>query len=399
MTPLPGRPRRLRAAAALAIALAGAVLTGCSAPAPAPAGQAQDCTPAPDSLAIVVAVHADAAPGIPAEAGCLIEAALEHNAPISIVAEDGAPYSVQTRRTYGITPGSDTYDLDMDNARAALIKAVSTAAARTDGDDTLAALNLAAQLTAGAKNPAIIVDSPGLPDTTPLDLTDPALAAAAPADVTATLAAHHYIPAMTGTRILWAGLGAAAGKQAPLPAPQAANYRAIWESILAKAGATAQIVPGSASGTTAPNADGHTVHPVPPIQTHIDFPADGGTAVYPDTSPLGFQPGTTDLRDPAGAQSTAAALAAWLAADPHRTLQITGTTADDGSTQYQHDLAQQRAQAIAALIAGHGIDPARITATGAGHDFPGYTPDHNPDGTLDPAKAATNRTVRITLNP
>ncbi|GHG59014.1 hypothetical protein GCM10012320_32880 [Sinomonas cellulolyticus] len=416
MSPVPipaagGTPPRRRfrapAAAASALAAAAAMLTGCGAPAPASA-QSAGCAPAPSALAIVVAVHADAAPGIPAEAGCLVNAALEADAPISVVAEDGAPYAVLTRHAYGIVPGSDTHDGDLDKARTDLIRTVTTAAARTDGDNALAALALAGQLTARtdgatagpAWSPAVVVVSPGLPDTGKLDLTVASMATAPAGEVADAVTAAKAVPALPGTRVLWAGLGQAAGAQQPLPAAQAGNYQAIWEAVLAKAGAAAQIIPGPVSGAGTPNSAGHAIRPVPPIaQAPVDLPRAGGTAVYPNTSALGFRPDSTDLRDPAAAATAAAALAAWLTADPHRTLTVTGTTADTGTPQAQHDLALARAQAIAALITARGPDPARITTAGAGHDFPGYTPDHSPDGTLDPARAEANRTVRITLTP
>jgi outer membrane protein OmpA-like peptidoglycan-associated protein len=60
-------------------------------------------------------------------------------------------------------------------------------------------------------------------------------------------------------------------------------------------------------------------------------------------------------------------------------------------------LSEQRAQAVAALLAGLGVPADRLTVVGRGSDFPGYVVDHDGSGHLLPAAAALNRKVMIEL--
>jgi outer membrane protein OmpA-like peptidoglycan-associated protein len=399
MHPTPRTRRRpLRTAAALTAAAAALALTACT-PAPGPDRAAEDCI-TPDALGIIVAVHANATPGIPTEAGCLIGKALDNRAPISIVAEDGKPYPAQAKHTYNVTPGSDTYAGDLKTAKAALIKTVSATAARTDGDDTLAALNLAANLANGAKNPALIIISPGLPDTGDVAMTVESMRTATPAAVVAEAQKRGSIPALPGVQILWIGNGTAAGTQQPLHPSQARNYQAIWEALLTKAGARTTFINGPASGTGTPNNNGHTIHPVTPdTKGPIDIPDTGTTIPYPNTSALGFHPNSTTLRDPAAAATELTPVIAWLKANPHRTTLITGTTTSAGTHDSLRELSEARAQAVKDLLAAAGIDPQRIRIEGKGKDFEGFIEDQNPDGSLDEAKGELNRKVILALTP
>jgi outer membrane protein OmpA-like peptidoglycan-associated protein len=79
------------------------------------------------------------------------------------------------------------------------------------------------------------------------------------------------------------------------------------------------------------------------------------------------------------------------------TATLTGTTADVGDKAGQVRLSEQRAQAVAALLAGLGVPAGRLTVTGRGSDFPGYVVDHDGSGNLLPAAAALNRKVMIEL--
>lgn len=405
---------RTKAPAMLVAAGTILALAACAPSTAAPA--AADCT-IPDAVVLVVAVHANASPGIPAQAACLLTKAMDHRAPISIVAEDGSPYPAMKPRIYNVTPGSDTYTGDLNKARAALITTVATVAAKTDGANTLAALNLAGQLTTGATHPAIVVISPGLSDTAPLDFTVPALASVEPAQVTEKLTALKAIPNLKGVELLWVGNGQASGSQMPLAPAQAKNYENIWASILTASGANTTLIPGPTSGGNKPNNAGHTLRPVPPTpqcalgssstqgttpkECELAFPAAQEPVVenFPNASALGFTPNTTTFRDEAGAAAIATNVATWLTEDTHRTLTIAGTTATAGTTEQQNDLSLARAQAVKELIVGNGIDAGRISVNGLGAHAPGRAIDILADGSLDPIAAETNRTVRITYTP
>jgi OOP family OmpA-OmpF porin len=72
-----------------------------------------------------------------------------------------------------------------------------------------------------------------------------------------------------------------------------------------------------------------------------------------------------------GGDAALAALAAWLAANPDRTIALVGHTDASGSLEANVALSRKRAEAVRArLIAAHGADGARITALGAGFMAP-----------------------------
>lgn len=391
---------RTKIPAVLAAVGTALTLAACSSGTTAPA-TGPSCA-SPDAMVLVVAVHANATPGIPTEAACLLGKALDSRAPISIVAEDGRPYQVMARHIYDVTPGSDTYDGDLNKARASLISTVASSVAKTDGDNTLAALNLAGQLAAGASHPAIVVISPGLSDIAPLDFTVPSLASVDPKKVTEKLTVIQAIPALKGTELLWIGNGQAAGTQEPLAPAQAKNYQGIWASILVASGSHVTFLPGPASGSNKANSGGHTIRPVPATpQIALSFPTTQArtTQVFPNTSALGFAPDAAIFRDPVGAGSTASNLAAWLANNTHHTLTIAGTTASAGTPKYQLALSLARAQAVKDLIVASGASTEQIVVAGLGSHAPGRAKDILPNGSLDPIAAETNRTVRITFTP
>lgn len=395
MHPSP-KPRRrtLRVVAALVAAAAALILTACT---PAQDNTDQGCT-TPDAVVIIVAVHANATPGIPTEAGCLIGKALDHRAPISVIAEDGKPYAVQAKRIYNVTPGSDTYFGDLKAAKAALIKTVAGAEARTDGDDTLAAFRLAGDLITGAKDPAVIANSPGLPDQGDVAMTVDSMRTATPDFVVDEAEKRGAIPALPGAHVLWIGNATAAGTQQPLAPSQTKNYRAIWNALLAKAGARTTFINGPASGTGTPNNSGHTIRPVAP-ETRAPIGDAGGTIPYPNTSALGFAENSPTLRDPDAATTELSHVIAWLKANQHRTALISGTTASPGTVETRKELSEARANAIKNLIVAAGIGPDRIQTEGKGKDFDSFIEDQNPDGSLNETKAELNRTVIITLTP
>ncbi len=63
-------------------------------------------------------------------------------------------------------------------------------------------------------------------------------------------------------------------------------------------------------------------------------------------------------------------LAAYLSANPARTVRVEGHTDGQGSTASNEALARQRAEAVRATLIGAGVDPARVTAIGMGEAVP-----------------------------
>ncbi|WP_142060006.1 OmpA family protein [Pseudarthrobacter sp. B4EP4b] len=376
-------------------ALAALALTACDGPA---IGAETECAQ-PAALSIIVAAHANAAPALPAEVACMVRKTIEAGKPISIIREDGSPSVIQAPHVSMI--GAASKDNDINNAKITLSRTISGIEAKADGDNPLAALELAGRLTTDTPDATIVLIGPGLSDHAPLDLTVPSLASADPTEVTAQLKNLKALPALTGRTIHWYGLGDHHGSQPALTSPQRQNYQDIYTSVLTEAGATAVFHAGPASaGSTSRPVGNHTIRPVPAAeQEAIDFPkTTGGTRVYSNASSLGFAPNSTDFRDPAAAAQTGKELTAWLAENPAGRITITGTTATAGTPETRATLSTARAQAVCDQAIAAGADPARLTATGAGNTFPGFIPDILPDGTLNPAAAETNRTVIITFS-
>jgi outer membrane protein OmpA-like peptidoglycan-associated protein len=93
---------------------------------------------------------------------------------------------------------------------------------------------------------------------------------------------------------------------------------------------------------------------------------EGGSAVLDGVT---FASG--DAATVQGGDAALAALAAWLAANPDRTIALVGHTDASGSLEANVALSRKRAEAVRArLISDHGADGARITALGAGFMAP-----------------------------
>ena len=385
-----------------ATVLAALALTGCDGPA---IGAQAECAQ-PTALSIVIGAHSNAAPALPAEVACMVRKTIEAGKPVSIIREDGAPSVIQAPRIYPI--GEASKDNDINNAKITVNRTVSGIEANADGDNPLAALELAGRLTADTPEATIAVLTPGLSDQAPLDLTVPSLASADPKEVTTKLKTLKALPSLAGRTVHWYGLGDHHGTQPALTGPQRKNYQDIYTSILTTAGATITFHPGPASAGATPRPAGpHTIRPVPAAeQPTLDFPKAEdtqkaeGTRTFDNASSLGFHPDSTTFRDPGAAAATGAALAQWLSENPGSSITVTGTTASAGTAEARGALALARARAVCGQAVAAGADPARMVPAGeSGNGFSGYVPDTLPDGTLDPVAAERNRTVVISFGP
>jgi outer membrane protein OmpA-like peptidoglycan-associated protein len=63
-------------------------------------------------------------------------------------------------------------------------------------------------------------------------------------------------------------------------------------------------------------------------------------------------------------------LAQFLQANPTRNVEIDGFTDSLGSTAYNEDLSQRRADAVKAALMNRNVDPSRITTEGYGKEYP-----------------------------
>jgi len=81
-----------------------------------------------------------------------------------------------------------------------------------------------------------------------------------------------------------------------------------------------------------------------------------------------FDTGTARLKS--GAQRSLDQIAAFLDENPERRVQIEGFTDSEGTNDYNIELSQSRADAVAMAIIQRGIDAQRVRALGYGEEFP-----------------------------
>ncbi len=81
-----------------------------------------------------------------------------------------------------------------------------------------------------------------------------------------------------------------------------------------------------------------------------------------------FDTGKAQLK--AGAQRSIDQIAAFLAENPERRVQVEGFTDSQGANEYNLELSQSRADAVAMAIIQRGVDAQRVRALGYGEEFP-----------------------------
>lgn len=81
-----------------------------------------------------------------------------------------------------------------------------------------------------------------------------------------------------------------------------------------------------------------------------------------------FDTGESQLKP--GAQRPIEQIAAFLNDNPERSVQVEGFTDSQGSNEYNQQLSQRRADAVAQAIIQRGIDTQRVRALGYGEEFP-----------------------------
>jgi outer membrane protein OmpA-like peptidoglycan-associated protein len=102
-----------------------------------------------------------------------------------------------------------------------------------------------------------------------------------------------------------------------------------------------------------------------------------------------FDTGKSDLK--AGAQRPIEQIAAFLGENPERRVQVEGFTDSQGSNEYNMELSQRRADAVAMAIMQRGVDAQRVRALGYGEEFPKA-------GNESPGSRQLNRRVEIIVS-
>ena len=373
--------RRLAVTTCLVALAAG--LAGCS-DGPEPTG----------GLAIVVGAHGNMPP--PSLTGKAVEAreeALVSQAYLSVVVADGEPFQMDgagaliARAENGVVQKQDR-----ERNRQAIDAMLAEARAKTPETDLLSALDLAARgISSASGDHTIVVLDSGLSTVGPLDFTQPGLLDADPAELATSRKNAGELPDLTGTHVVFQGLGDTVSPQDKPRIPQRKSLIAIWTAIAEAAGAESVVVEESPlSGEPAPE-----LPPVTPIPFEDGLPCDG-TTVTLTGGDVAFQADSDEFKDGAAALATLQPIAQQMVSG-NRSASLTGTTADVDDKDGQVRLSEQRAQAVLDLLVDLGVPADRMTAAGLGSDFAGYVKDHDAAGNLVPEKAALNRKVDIEL--
>ena len=81
-----------------------------------------------------------------------------------------------------------------------------------------------------------------------------------------------------------------------------------------------------------------------------------------------FDTGRSELKS--GAQRSLSQVADFLEQHPERSVQVEGFTDSQGAEEYNQQLSQRRADAVAEAIVQRGVDAQRVRAKGYGEEFP-----------------------------
>ncbi|MCA1836111.1 MAG: OmpA family protein, partial [Actinobacteria bacterium] len=220
---------------------------------------------------------------------------------------------------------------------------------------------------------------------------DGALLNANPDEVVAALRRTQQLPNLAGMRVVFTGLGDTAPPQQPLPAPARTVLVTLWTKIVEAAGGQAEIK--QAPLPSKPTLNGLPPVTAVPVAAQAIGPLPSITVLRDGT--VGFVPDQAVFRDPDQARAVLADYAKAIIGG--KTALLTGTTASDGTPDYRLRLSEKRAGAVRDLLVSLGAPADHIRTRGLGSDFPGYVPDRDSQGNLDPVPAAQNRQVIIEL--
>lgn len=344
---------------------------------------------APGALAVIVGAHSNmVAPSLVDSVKTEIDTAAGLGSPATVIVNDGAP-TVST--SMSLKAANPVYQQDLVDQ---LKKLIDQTRAANPEVDLLAAISLAARsVTDAVGSKTIVVIDSGLQTTGALRFQDQdgALLHANPDEVVDLLRRTQQLPNLTGMRVIFTGLGDTAAPQQPLPAPARAVLVALWTKIVESAGGKAEIKQAPLPSTRTHN--GLPPVTIVPVAAQSIGPLPSVTVLRDGT--VGFVPDQAVFRDPDQARAVLADYAREI--KNGKRAQLTGTTASAGTPEYRLRLSQRRADAVRDLLVSLGAPADRISTRGLGSDFPGYVPDHDRQGNLDPIPAAQNRQVIIEL--
>jgi outer membrane protein OmpA-like peptidoglycan-associated protein len=253
----------------------------------------------------------------------------------------------------------------------------------------LAALSLAAR-EVGPGGAVAVVDS-GLQTVDPIDFRQ-GFFTASPTEISNWLEVNHLLPDLKDRTLLLAGVGDTAEPQPGLNEALHADLVAIWQQIAKVAGASCISI------VTAP-AVGAVLSGLPPVSV-VSLPQTPSLRLscqpssFTTASTIGFVANSATFQDVVAAQTTLRDLAEEIRTK-NRPVTIAGTTETYGTTEQQARLSLARAQTVESELRMFGVPENLMTVRGVGTNFAGFVKDVDEAGHLNPALAATNRSVII----
>ncbi len=377
--------RRLGAGAALLL-LAGSLAACGGDGTGAPAGP-------PGALALILGGHANSPrPHLVPEARAALTSAVHNGDEVTVIVNEGRPVA---------KPAPLVRDAQNDDARARqerdniamLEAAVQRARAKTAENNLLASIDLAARSVsaAGGRRTIVIVDS-GLQTVAPLELQQPAMLGADPAEVATFLGDGAAVPQLAGVDVVLSGIGDTAAPQQPLSTGQRRNLVDVWTTVLERAGAKVRVLDVPLGGDALTDVPPVTAVTVTPPSSYDD--AAQRVELRGDT--VAFLPDQAVYRDAAEVENTLRPLAERVVRD-RLAVTLIGTTASAGTPAGRATLSRKRAELVRSTLVKLGVDAAAVTSKGVGTNWPGHVADIDGKGRLLPGPAAQNRKVIVEL--
>lgn len=398
-------PHRHLATPLIALLSAG-TLSGCGGTAagqsPSTAQTGEECTVATAvrAVALILPVHQGApSGGVPQQWRCLVRTAIDRGLPISVITAEGTPrVAVKFHATPdNVNPAA--HEDDVQNAEADLLSRIGQLKASSAGNDSWAALVIAADQLAsqgGAGEQGLLLSRDNmLSDRGLLRMTDKGMTSALPADVSSHVKQHAGCGRLNGLKINAFGIAEAVTPQPHLSTRQqqaiAGNYIAALKACGADAVSLA--LPATGNGPTTRYTTGTVAPDRDPTLSVNTGKAGAGGAPAPITllqDTLSYVPDQAVFADPAQAATVLGAIAKELVQDPNLRVTVRGRTSNGDTAWRSHkELGRARATLCAQTLYEAGVNPRQVVVVGAGYlAQPPVT---------SPATAALNRATDFTF--
>ncbi|MEW1774653.1 OmpA family protein [Streptomyces sp. NPDC086777] len=235
------------------------------------------------------------------------------------------------------------------------------------GTDVLGALATGVALLRGVEGSRrLVVLSDGLSTTGCADLRQAAFGSEeeikAIASVCATKGEFSELPDLTGVDVTFVGLGQSAEDQPSANQGQRAWLARLWRTLCERAGGTA----ASCTAVDTPVGPAPTPHATGPVPADPTVPyRDGRSRTYPLPGAALFDTGSAELRPTATAPLADIAVRARTTPGLDR-VEVDGYVDPRGGSGNDRSLSQSRANAVAEVLAEHGVPRARVHALGQG---------------------------------